>query len=99
MKPEPHITKGDSDEQPVFSAVFFPDGRPAPAILTADEAIFLLRLDNANPLRTLKFYRDEGLLTGVRIGKKLRYPLSEIMRFLAQKVALCKNNGFTGQRS
>lgn len=82
-----------------FSVVFLPDGRPAPALLTADETVSLLRLDNANPLRTLKFYRDEGLLCGVRIGKRVRYPLAEVMRFLAQKVALNKNNGFVGQHS
>jgi len=86
-------------EQQTFSVVFLPDGRPAPAVLTADETVSLLRLDNANPLRTLKFYRDEGLLVGVRIGKKVRYPLTEVKRFLAQKVALSKNNGLVGQRS
>lgn len=63
-----------------------PDGRPAPAVLTADEAIELLRLDGAGGLRTLKYYRDEGQLVGIRIGRKVRYPLSEVMRFLAQKV-------------
>jgi len=86
-------------EQQTFSVAFLPDGRPAPAVLTADETVSLLRLDNANPLRTLKFYRDEGLLVGVRIGKKVRYPLTEVMAFLAQKVALSKNNGLVGQHS
>ena len=86
------------DEQ-IFSVVFLPDGRPAPGLLTADETVSLLRLDNANPLRTLKFYRDEGLLVGIRVGKKVRYPLTEIMQFMAQKVALSKNNGLAGQRS
>ena len=82
-----------------FSVVFLPDGRPAPAVLTADETVSLLRLDNANPLRTLKHYRDEQLLVGVRIGRKVRYPLDEVMRFLAQKVAKSKSNGLIGQRS
>ncbi len=86
------------DEQ-IFSIVFLPDGRPAPAVLTADETASLLRLDNANPLRTLKFYRDEGLLCGVRIGRKVRYPLTEVMRFIAQKAASSKSNGFVGQHS
>ena len=72
-------------EQQSFSVAFLPDGRPAPAVLTADETVSLLRLDNANPLRTLKFYRDEGLLVGVRIGRKVRYPLDEVMRFIAEK--------------
>ena len=89
--------KGTNEQ--MFSVAFLPDGRPAPAVLTADELVSLLRLDNANPLRTLKFYRDEGLLVGIRIGRKVRYPLDEVMRFLAQKVALSKSNGFEGQRS
>lgn len=86
------------DEQ-TFSVVFLPDGRPAPAVLTAAEVVSLLRLDGKHPERTLKYYRDEGLLCGVRIGRKVRYPLSEIMRFLAQKVALSKSSGFVSQRS
>ena len=65
--------------------IFLPDGRPAPAVLTADETIELLRLDAQTGLRTLKYYRDEGLLTGVRIGRKVRYPLSEVLRFLSEK--------------
>ena len=64
---------------------YMPNGLPAPALLTADEAISLLRLDNADPLRTLKFYRDEGLLSGIKVGRKLRYPLDELMRFIRSK--------------
>jgi len=75
-----------------YSVVFLPDGRPAPAILTADETIELLRLDGNHPERALKYYRDEGMLCGVRIGRKVRYPLDEVMRFLAQKVAKSKSN-------
>ena len=86
------------DEQR-FTVVFLPDGRPAPAVLTADETVSLLRLEGKNPERTLKFYRDEGLLCGVRIGRKVRYPLNEVMAFLAQKAVLSKSNGFVGQRS
>ena len=86
------------DEQ-TFSVVFLPSGRPAPVILTSDETIELLRLDGNSPERTLKYYRDEGLLVGIRIGRKVRYPLAEVMRFLSQKAALSKNNGLTGQRS
>ncbi len=86
------------DEQ-ILSVVFLPDGRPAPAVLTAAETIELLRLDGNSPERTLKYYRDEGLLIGVRIGRRVRYPLNEVMRFLAQKVVLSKSNGFAGQHS
>ena len=75
----------DFEQQKLQSIVFLPDGRPAPAVLTAEETISLLRLDNKNPGRTLKFYRDEGLLVGVRLGKRLRYPLAEVLRFLVEK--------------
>lgn len=67
------------------SVVFLPDGRPAPAVLTSDETIELLRLSAQTGARTLKYYRDEGQLKGIRIGRKVRYPLSEVMRFLAEK--------------
>lgn len=76
-----------------------PDGRAAPVVLTAAETADLLRLDNGDPLRTLKFYRDEGLLCGIRIGRKVRYPLSEVMRFLDRKVVLSKSNGLGSRTS
>lgn len=68
-----------------FSVVFMPDGRPAPAVMTSEELIEFLRLDGKGE-RTLKYYRDEGELCGIRIGRKVRYPLDEVLRFLAQKV-------------
>jgi len=77
----------------------FPDGRPAPAVMTADEAASFLRLDGPNPLRTLKFYRDSGQLVGVRLGRRVRYPLAEVMRFLAEKTALSRHNGPVGHNS
>lgn len=67
------------------TVAFMPDGRPAPAVLTAEEAIELLRLDGPNPARTLKYYRDNNELVGFRIGRKVRYPLNEVMLFLARK--------------
>jgi len=87
------------DIEQTFTVVFLPNGHPAPAVLTADETIELLRLDGNSPERTLKYYRDEGLLIGIRIGRKVRYPLAEVMRFLAQKAALSKNNGLVGRHS
>jgi DNA-binding transcriptional regulator PaaX len=75
-----------------FSVAFMPDGRPAPAVMTSVEVIEFLRLDGHGE-RTLKFYRDEGKIVGVRIGRKVRYPLSEVMLFLAQKVANVRSNG------
>jgi len=68
-----------------FTIVFMPNGTPAPAVLTTEEVVLLLRLDGEHPERTLKYYRDEGLLEGVRLGRKIRYTLDEVMRFLANK--------------
>ena len=64
---------------------FFADGRPVPDLLTEDEALSLLRLDMdgpTNPARTLKHYRDKGLLHPTRIGKKLRYSKKELLSFI-----------------
>jgi len=55
---------------------------PCPEILTEEEAIRYLRLDvdgPQNPSGTLKYYRDKGLLRGVRIGRNLRYPRKELV--------------------
>ena len=76
----------DEEKQPFSSIAFLPSGRPAPVVLTASEAIELLRLDGKNPERTLKFWRDEGDLRGIRLGRKVRYRLVDIERFLARKV-------------
>lgn len=72
------------DEQ-TFSVVFLPDGRPAPAVLTAEETAELLRLDNGDPLRTLKHYRDARELRGFRLGRKIRYRLDDVLEFVAKK--------------
>ena len=64
---------------------FFADGRPVPDLLTEQEALSLLRLDTdgpTNPARTLKHYRDKGLLHPTRIGKKLRYSKKELLSFI-----------------
>ena len=64
--------------------VFFPNGKPVPEVLTEQEAIEFLRLDDGpkHPEQTLQYYRSEGLLKGVRIGRKLRYTKTEMLRFL-----------------
>ena len=68
------------------NVVFFPDGRPVPEVLTEQEAIEFLRLDDGpkNPEATLQYYRSEGLLKGVKIGRKLRYTKTEMLRFLEE---------------
>ncbi len=78
---------------------YLPDGRPAPFILTGEEAVALLRLEDESGLRTLKYYRDEGLLTGIRLGRRMRYSLDEVCRFVCQKVSDNGGVGLTGQSS
>jgi hypothetical protein len=66
------------------NVVFFPDGRPVPEVLSEQDAIEFLRLDDGpkHPEVTLQYYRSEGLLKGVKIGRKLRYTKTEMLRFL-----------------
>jgi hypothetical protein len=79
--------------------VVLPDGNsdftPCPELLTEDEAIRYLRLDihgPKNPAGTLKYYRDQGMLHAVRIGRNMRYPRKEldamVERLLSRKEAL-----------
>ena len=60
-------------------------------MLTESELVTLLRLDEPggprNPGETIRRCRDRGLLRGCKIGNAMRYPLVEVMRFLAAKVA------------
>ena len=54
---------------------------PCPEVLTEDEAIRYLRLDvdgPKNPRGTLKYYRDQGVLRAIHIGRNLRYPRKEL---------------------
>ena len=68
-----------------FQTVYMPNGSPAPLVLTEEELIILLRLDvegPKDPSLTLQYYRDKGLLKGIRIGKRVRYSLGEVFEFL-----------------
>ena len=54
-------------------------------LLTEAEAIKFLRLDDGgtkHPETTISYYRSEGLLKATRVGKKLRYLKSELLKFL-----------------
>ncbi len=65
--------------------VYMPDGRPAPEVMTQEEAILFLRLNEAdlkNPATTLQYYRDKGELNGIRIGKTIRYTKEDLLDFL-----------------
>lgn len=62
--------------------------QPCPELLTEDEAIRYLRLDvdgPTNPEQTLRYYREKGLLRGVRVGKRLRYRRKDLDAFLERQ--------------
>jgi len=68
-----------------------PDGTPAPDLLTEEEAIRFLRLDDVNikhPETSLEYYRLKGLLRATRVGKKLRYLKSELLSFLEEQTKI-----------
>ena len=68
--------------------IYFPDGTPVPLILTEDEVAKLLRLDNrTNTKFTLQNYRQKGVLKGTQIGKRVKYTLEEVIKFLRQQTA------------
>ena len=65
-----------------------PDSSPMPEVLTESEVIILLRLDQDGPKKpnlTLQYYRDKKLLKGIRIGKRIRYTRSEVLKFLSEQ--------------
>ena len=65
---------------------FMPDGQPVPEVLSEEEVIKLLRLDEDGTdksANTLKYYREKNLLRATQIGKKLRYIKQEVLNFLA----------------
>ena len=67
------------------NTAFFSNGRPVPDVLTEQEAIHFLRLDVDGPKHpelTLQYYRREGLLKPVKLGKRLRYTKTELLNFL-----------------
>jgi hypothetical protein len=78
--------------------VYMPSGKPVPLVLTEDELISLLRLDETgskDPRLTIRFYRKKGLLKGIRIGKTIRYTQTEVLNFLEKQTSWTnrKNSG------
>jgi hypothetical protein len=70
---------------PASQQSFFPNGQPVPDLMTENEAITFLRLNEDgpdDPSRSLKYYRDRGLLHGTRIGKKVRYSKKSLLNFI-----------------
>ena len=77
----------NNDKIIYLGPIYFPDGRPAPLVLTEEETAQLLRLENG-PGKfkfTLQNYRQKGALRGTQIGKKVRYSLEEIIMFLKRQ--------------
>ena len=71
-----------------INIIFFPNGRPVPEVLVEKELIELLRLNEdgpKDPHLTIQYYRDKGLLKGIRIGKRTRYTKQEILKFLEKQ--------------
>jgi len=66
---------------------YMPDGRPAPHVLTADEAAEFLRLDGGNPAETLRYYRETAGLRAVQLGRRVRFRLTDLLRFLDDQQA------------
>ena len=59
--------------------------QPCPEHLTEEEAIRYLRLDETgveDPTRTLRYYREKGLLRATQVGRRVRYRRIELERLL-----------------
>ena len=61
--------------------------QPCPELLTEDEAVRYLRLDQIgtdDPAGALRYYRKKGLLRATQVGKCIRYRRVELDRLLEQ---------------
>jgi hypothetical protein len=78
-----------SSERVASTPHVLPDGNggflPCPELLTEEEAIRYLRLSaDRNPARTLRYYREKGLLRATTVGRHLLYRRVELEAFLAR---------------
>ena len=74
-----------STDQGGFSVFPGNQGQLCPDLLTEQETIRFLRLDvngPRDPQKTLRYYREKGLLRATRVGKRLRYQRKELLNFL-----------------
>ncbi len=58
---------------------------PCPEVLTEEEAIRYLRLDETSvkdPSRTLRYYRGKGWLRATQVGRRVRYRRVELDQLL-----------------
>jgi len=85
-------SNGEQKAKYSFSTpAILPDGNggftPCPDLLTEDEAVRFLRLDEVgieDPAGTLRYYRKKGLLKATQVGKCIRYRRVELENFLAK---------------
>lgn len=59
--------------------------QPCPELLTSEEAVRFLRLDETgvkNPSETLRYYREQGQIQAVRMGRCVMYRKAELIRFI-----------------
>jgi hypothetical protein len=72
--------------QPNPITAYFPDGRPAPLLMTYSEVAALLRMDDVRFVRdAVDRLRKERALPAVAIGKRVLYPLPEVLTWLAKQ--------------
>lgn len=67
------------------ATAYMPNGTPCPYILTEDELIVFLRLDQVQikrPHDTIRRYRDAGRLRGVQISHRVFYRLKDVLDFV-----------------
>lgn len=81
------MSEKKNDYQYQVNICFMPDSKPVPEVLTEEEVIKLLRLDEdgTDSSYTLRYYREKNLLRATQIGKKLRYIKQEVLDFLAKQ--------------
>ncbi|MBN1763689.1 MAG: helix-turn-helix domain-containing protein [Sedimentisphaerales bacterium] len=79
---------------PTPQTIYQSDGKPVAFLMTEDELVKFLRLDQVNiqhPADTLRRYRDAGRLKGIQISKQILYRLPDVLEFLErQKEAVAR---------
>lgn len=71
----------------LLPVVCFPDGRPVPFLLTRDELLKFLRVDEDElrfPEKRIETMRKNGL-RAVQCGRRVLFKLDDVLRFLQQE--------------
>ena len=77
------ILPGLYERSPEGRVVEVEPARPCPELMTSEEALRYMRLDDLkDPLDVLYQYRRKGLLRGTQVGRNIRYLRSELLRCL-----------------